>query len=68
MEGKHTAIHIYAICATNSLRYMQFRYMLVAQVCLPSRRWQIQDFSGMIVALILVAYLPGAGKFKIFQA
>jgi hypothetical protein len=23
-------------------------------VCLPSRRWQIQDFSGMIVALILV--------------
>jgi hypothetical protein len=31
-----------------------FCYMRVAQVCLPSRRLQIQDFSGMIVSLILV--------------
>jgi hypothetical protein len=31
-----------------------FCYIRVAQICLPSKRWQIQDFSGMIVALILV--------------
>jgi hypothetical protein len=54
LEGKHAALHMYAICATNCLRCRQFCDTHVVQVCLPSRRWQIQDFSGMIVALILV--------------
>jgi hypothetical protein len=54
MEGKHTALRISAICATYSLRCRQFCYTRVAQVCFPSRHWQIQDFSGMIVALILI--------------
>jgi hypothetical protein len=53
LESKHTALHIYAICSTNSLRCRQFYYMRVAQVCLPSRRWQIHNFSDMIVAIFL---------------
>jgi hypothetical protein len=37
-----------------TLDVCNFCYTRVAQVCLPSRRWQIQDFSGTIVASILV--------------
>jgi hypothetical protein len=53
---KHTALQIAldvgSVCYTRVAKLHQ--YVRQYAYCLPSRRWQIQDFSGMIVTLISV--------------
>jgi hypothetical protein len=63
MECKHTTLHIYAICATHVQQKLPTSKAICKAASLPSKHWQIQDFSGLIMALILVVDPCSTGRF-----